>query len=393
MGILSQYRVLDFGRYIAGPYCGALLAEFGADVIRIEKCDGSEDRFVTPVASDGAGSMFLQMNRNKRGITLNPMKPEGREVMARLVATADVVVANMPDQGLEAMGLDYPSLTNIQPDIILTKISSFGSTGPYADRLGFDGLGQAMSGAAYLSGQDGRPAKSIATYVDFSTAMMAAFGTVLALKERAETGRGQVVEGNLLASALTTMSGYLLEEAVAATGREGSGNRSQAAAPSDIIPTKDGWFMTQVVGNQIFARWCDLIGHPELRSDERFATDELRAHHGEFLSELAREHAATMTTAEVLSAYATANVPAGPVLSPAGVLADPHVKAAGYFEEMAVPGLPDMAPIARAPIRLSESAGAIHCPAPKLGEHTDEILKELGFSGAELARFREGRVI
>ena len=144
--VLEGIRVLDFGRYIAGPYCATLLADLGADVIRIEKVDGSEDRFVSPVTKTGDGAMFLQLGRNKRGLTLNPMKPEGREIVKKLVATADVVVANLPPDTLSAMGLDYESLTQIKPDIILTMISAFGRGGPYSNRVGFDGLGQAMSG-------------------------------------------------------------------------------------------------------------------------------------------------------------------------------------------------------------------------------------------------------
>src|SRR5258708_5847528 len=152
VGVLEGVRVLDFGRYIAGPYCATLLAEFGAEVIRVEKLDGSEDRFVAPVGEGGEGALFLQINRNKKCITLNPMKPEGQEVMRRLVATAHVVVANLPPQTLQAMKLDYESLKAIKPDIILTTATAVGGPGPWSDRVGFDGVGQVMSGAVSLPG-------------------------------------------------------------------------------------------------------------------------------------------------------------------------------------------------------------------------------------------------
>ena len=145
--VLDAIRVLDFGRYIAGPFCAALLADLGADVIRVEKVRGSEDRFVIPLNEAGDGAMFMQVNRNKRGLTLNPMKPDGREVVRRLVATADVVVANLPDSALTAMGLDYRSLAAVRPDVILTSVSAFGAGGPLSGKLGFDGIGQAMSSA------------------------------------------------------------------------------------------------------------------------------------------------------------------------------------------------------------------------------------------------------
>src|SRR5215470_16878992 len=156
-GVLAGVRVLDFGRYIAGPYCAAMLAEFGAEVIRIEKREGSEDRFVAPVGEDGTGALFLQMNRDKLSLTLDPMTPEGQEIVRRLVRTADVVVANLPARTLAAMGLDYESLAAVKPDIILTTSSAYGAEGPYAERVGFDGVGQVMSGAVYMTGEPDRP--------------------------------------------------------------------------------------------------------------------------------------------------------------------------------------------------------------------------------------------
>ena len=201
-GVLEGIRVLDFGRYIAGPYCAALLAEQGAEVIRIEKREGSEDRFQAPVAETGEGALFLQMNRNKLGLTLDPMRPEGQEVVRRLVATADVVVANLPPQTLAAMKLDYASLTAVKPDIILTTVTAYGRGGPYSDRVGFDGIGQVMSGAVYMTGAGDPPYRAGVAWVDFGTAFLSAFGTLAALIERGKTGRGQKVEGALLRTAV-----------------------------------------------------------------------------------------------------------------------------------------------------------------------------------------------
>src|SRR5438046_1867280 len=193
-GVLDGVRVLDFGRYIAGPYCAALLAEHGAEVIRIEKRQGSEDRYQAPVAATGEGALFLQMNRNKLGLTLDPMLPEGQEVVRKLVATADVVVANLPPQTLEAMKLDYASLSAVKPDIILTTVTAYGRGGPYSERVGFDGIGQVMSGAVYMTGEGDQPYRAQVPWVDFSTALHCAFGTMIALTARNATGKGQVVE-------------------------------------------------------------------------------------------------------------------------------------------------------------------------------------------------------
>ena len=216
--LLEGVRVLDFGRYIAGPYCAALLGDLGAEVIRVEKRDGSEDRFVQPVvpgaaAGDGGeGAMYLQMNRNKRGLTLDPMSEKGREVVKKLAATADVVVANLPPATLKAMGLDYESLKAVKPDIILTTVSAFGHGGPYSERTGFDGVTQSMVGASYLTGHPDEPMKSYAPWVDFGTASLSAFGTMAALMERARSGEGQMVEGSLLSTALSFFNFHLIEQ-------------------------------------------------------------------------------------------------------------------------------------------------------------------------------------
>src|SRR5262245_58096621 len=214
-GVLHGIRVLDFGRYIAGPYCAALLAEQGAEVIRVEKRgEGSEDRVQAPITQGGDGGLFMQMNRNKLGITLDPMKGEGREIAHKLVATADVVIANLPPQTLQAMRLDYDSLKTVKPDIILTTATAYGRGGPYSDRVGFDGIGQVMCGAAYLTGDDeDSPVRFQAPWVDFGTALHCAFGTMAALMHRKATGRGQWVEGALLGTALTVANSALIEQA------------------------------------------------------------------------------------------------------------------------------------------------------------------------------------
>ena len=170
-GVLEGIRVLDFGRYIAGPFCGTMLGDLGAEVIRIEKLEGSEDRWVTPVAEGGEGAMFLQMGRNKLSLTLNPMKPAGREIVSKLVAVSDVVIANLPYEDLQKMGIDYETISAINPRIILATTSTFGSEGPYATRVGFDTIGQAMSGAMHLSGDGKVPTRANAPFVDFGTAL------------------------------------------------------------------------------------------------------------------------------------------------------------------------------------------------------------------------------
>lgn len=390
-GVLSGIRVLDFGRYIAGPYCATLLAEFGADVIRIEKRAGGEDRFQAPLTEAQDGGLFMQMNRNKRGMTLDPMTPAGQGVVRRLVQSADVVVANLPPQTLAAMKLDYDSLAAIKPDIILTMVTAYGRGGPYSDRVGFDGIGQVMSGAAYMTSEgDGeQPYRFQAPWVDFGTALHCAYGTAMALMARQQTGRGQVVEGALLATALTIGNGLLIEQGVLGVNRAPTGNRGQTAAPVDIYKTRDGWILVQIIGQPLYRRWASLMGEDQWLTDRRFKDDISRGEHGTVISERMGRWCAERTSAEALEILGKAMLPAGPVLKPQQALDDPHVQAMQFFQDVDYPGLPRPAPLARTPVRLSDTPASIRHRAPTLGEHTDAILAQLGYDEAEIAALRE----
>ncbi len=388
--VLEGIRVLDFGRYIAGPYCAALLADMGAEVIRIEKREGSEDRTLIPVmhepdGSPGAGALFLQMNRNKKGLTLDPAHPKGRDVVKRLIKTADVVVVNLPPQTLRHLGLDWESVHAITPRTIVTTASAFGSGGPYEERLGFDGVAQGMSGAVSMAGTPEPPVRAAASWVDFGTASLAAFGTMTALFAREKTGRGQHVEGALLRTAVTFMSQTLVEQAVLKKDRVATLNRGQTAGPSDIFKCKDGWITILVNGNPLFKRIAKMMGEEAWLTDPRFATDEARGDNGEMLSARCAKWCEARTVAEALAQLEAAKVPAGPILSPQQLLDDPHVKAANYFAEITYPGLTGKARIPATPITLSETPGTVRHAPPELGQHTDEILTALGLTKAEIA--------
>jgi crotonobetainyl-CoA:carnitine CoA-transferase CaiB-like acyl-CoA transferase len=393
-GVLTGVRVLDFGRYIAGPFCATMLGDMGAEVIRVERVEGSEDRFLASVAETGEGGTFLQIARNKRGMTLDPMKPEAREVVRRLVARADVVVANLPASTLAQMGIDYETLRAIKADIILTHVSAFGNSGPYAERVGFDLLGQAMSGMMFLSGTEDSPVRSQVPYVDYSTALLAAFGTLAALMARQQTGQGQIVEAALLSSAIALNNSFLIEEGVLGLGRKPHGNRGHHHAPNDVYRTRDGHIITMVVGNPLFRRWARLMGEEERwLGDERFSSDLERGRHGELISRRMAEWCAGRTSEQAVRELEAARIPAGPVYSPAQVLADPHVKARELFKYTDFPGLPRPAPLADTPVRLSGTPGGIRSRPPTLGEHTEEIMGELGFAAAEIAGLREAGAI
>jgi crotonobetainyl-CoA:carnitine CoA-transferase CaiB-like acyl-CoA transferase len=395
--VLDGIRVLDFGRYIAGPYCATLLGDMGADVIRVERpVIGSEDRWVSPVAEGGEGALFMQVNRNKRCLTVNPKMPEGRQIVRKLVRRADVVVANLPPQTLQETGLDYPTLRATKEDIILTTVSAFGHGGPYSHRVGFDGIAQAMSGAMYLSGTPEEPCRLYYPWVDFTTAILTAFGTMAALYEREKTGRGQQVEGSLLQSALNTANGTLIEQALLQVDRVASRNRGQTGAPADCFRTRDGWVQVLTIGQPQFERWVGLMGDSESEcwlEDPRFKDDISRGNHGEIISERMQRWCAERTTEACLRELEAAKLPAGVVYSPQQALDDPHVRAMGFMKPVDYPGLTKPAPVADTPVRLSATPGGIRSRAPKLGEHTDEILREIGYADADIARLRADSVV
>jgi len=394
---LHGLKVIDFGRYIAGPYCAALLADLGADVIRVEKREGREDRTLVSLAenADGSpreGAMFLQMNRNKRSLVLDPMHEKGREVVKRLVQGADVVIANLPGETLKAMGLDYDSISAINPRTVVGVVSAFGLEGPYASRVGFDGVAQAMSGATYFSGMEDQPVRCSAPYVDFGTASFLAFGVMAALRARDETGRGQLVEGSLLRTALTYFSPTLIEEEVLKIDRKPTLNRSQTAGPSDIFRTLDGWITVAVNGDPLFRRICKLIGAPEWIEDSRFTSDKARGDNGEIISERLAQWCASKTSEDAVAAFEKARVPAGPVYRPRQTLADPHVQASALFTTVDFPGI-GKAPVAATPVKLHATPGSVRMRPPVLGEHTDEVLGELGYSASEITALKRSGAV
>lgn len=389
--ILSDIRVLDFGRYIAGPWCAALLADFGADVIRVDKIGGGEDRDVIPIGDQNGGAIYQQVNRNKRSICL-ANKGENRDVLlSSLIRSADVVVANLPEKALLSLGIDYGSLTVIKPDIILTSMSAFGSTGPFAEKVGFDVVGQAMSGAMFLSG-DTVPMRSSMSWVDYSTAVLAAFGTVLAIMERQQSGKGQEVKTSLLGSAMMASNPYLIEECRTHIGRSRMANKSQVAAPADMFETIDGYIVMQAIGNPMFERWAKLVGEDELISDPRFSSDNKRADHAEMLSAKMQNWCQQRTTRDVLAQLEKVKLPCAEVLSPKGVLAHPHIMAGRFFfdhfrdAEITVP-------LSSTPVELTRTPGQLNAEAPQLGQHTRQILQELGFDENKILQLFEQGIV
>jgi len=390
---LAGIRVLDFGRYIAGPYCAMLLADFGAQVIRIERREGGEDRYVAPLTDRGEGPMFIGFNRNKRGMTLDPGHPNSSEIKRRLIARTDVVIANLPLDVLTRLGIDYESLSAIKSDIILSRISAFGHEGPYTNRVGFDSIIQAMSGAMILTGFPGPPIRSVISFEDFGTALHAAFGIMVALYERERTGRGQIVDASLLATGVTFMQALLAERYVLDIVRRQQGNTGFHVAPNDVYRTKDGWIMVQTMGGPMFKRWARQIGREDLIDDPRCVDDITRANNHELITEAMNEWISALTTEEATRLLEEARIPCGKVYQLSEVFDDQQVIARGLFKYLDYPGSAKKVPVANTPVQLSQTSGEIRQRAPVLGEHTDEILRELDFTAEEIAGFRNDGIV
>lgn len=370
-----------------------LLADMGADVIRIDRRHGSEDRYLAPVAATGEGTGFLSLNRNKRSLTLDLGKPEAAEIVHRLVKTADVVVANLPLEILKKIGLDYEALKAIRPDIILARISTFGPEGPYANRVGFDAVAQAMTGAMSLMGFPGAPVRSVVPFEDYGTALHTAFGVMAALYHRSRTGEGQIVDGSLLATGITFMQNILAERQVLGIERRQTGNRSFYAGPGDCYRTTDGWIMISIVGNEMFARWARLVGREEFIADPRFKHDQGRADNHEPITEAMSAWLASSTSANAIAELERARIPAGPVLDPGQVLEDAQVKARKLLQPHEFPGARGPVPLAAPAVQLSKTPPEIRRRAPMVGEHTNEVLRELGYSEEDISRLRNAQAV
>ena len=315
------------------------------------------------------------------------------EIVQRLVRSADVVVVNLPIDVMTKLKLDYESLKAIKDDIILVMASAFGPDGPYAKRVGFDGIAQAMSGAMSLTGFPDAPVRSIVSWVDYGTALHAAFGAMAALYHRAQTGQGQLIDVSLLATSITFMTPLLMERATMGIRRVRQGNSGYYSAPSDSYHTRDGWILVPTIGDWMFKRWAQLMGREDLIDDPRFKDDISRGNNYQLLNDVMSQWCAARTRSEAIAALEKARIPCGPVNELDETLADPQVHARGLLQEREFPGGSQPIPLSSPAARLSETPADIRRRAPKLGEHTEEVLRKLGFSAAEIATFRSAGAV
>ncbi|MFC2041375.1 CaiB/BaiF CoA transferase family protein, partial [Chloroflexota bacterium] len=340
-GVLHGVRVLDISRYRAGPTCGQILADMGAEVIRIERPGGEDDGRLKPFAGDK--SFYLMFTcRNKKDITLNLREPKGRELLTDLVKRSDVVIENFGPDVNKRLGLDYESLKKVKNDIIVTSVSGFGQYGPYASKLCFDVIAQAMSGFMWVTGfpQD-VPMKAGVSFVDTATGYYGALGTIFALYHHERTGEGQLVDVGLLDTAVSFMETYIAEYELANEVHPQVGNSHTYVGPFDAYQAKDGYFVIQIVGSAIWRRFLRMMGREELADDPRFETDYERAQpeNRQFFAEWLNEWAADKTIAEVVEQFNQAGVPCGPVNTIPQVAADSHIRTREMIVEVEHPGV------------------------------------------------------
>jgi len=396
MSALSHVRVLDLTRFLAGPFCTTMLADMGADVVKVEAPrGGDEGRYGYPPV-DGVPVFFQALNRNKRGITLDLRKDEGRTILRRLLPHFDVLVENFAGGTLARWGLAPEALCREHPRLIVASLSGFGQTGPWRDRPSYDIITQAASGFMSLTGFPGQPpTRGGGSLGDYVQGLFGAIAVLGALVARDRTGRGQALDVSSQDAMFSLLDQW--PSIFAASGRlpRQVGNRHLAAVPYDAYQARDGWLVIAVASNKLFRQLCQAIGRPELGADPRFRGVAARLEHGDEINEIVSAWVAARSVDEVLAILGPdgAGVPCSPVYTVDQLIDHPQLNARGMIERVAHPKLGTML-ASGVVIKMSDTPGSVRTLGPELGQHTDEVLTSLlGLSADDLARLRTDQVI
>lgn len=384
---LSRLRVLDLTRVRAGPVCARHFADFGADVIKIETT-GEED-----LGGARHGSDFQNLHRNKRSITLDLKAEQGIALFRRLVRTADVVIENYRPDVKDRLGIDYASLRAVNPRIVLASISGFGQDGPYRERPGFDQIAQGLCGLMSVTGFPGQgPLRAGAAVADVTAGLLAALGILTALQEREVTGEGQWVQSNLLQAGITLLDFQAARYTMSGEVPPQVGNDHPTSMPTSAYRTADGHINVAASGTAIWKRLCEAIGRPELVNDARFARAEDRARHRAALADELNAALSQDSSAHWVERLNAAGVPCGPIHAMNEVFDDPQVRHLKASAPVQHPTLGTLN-LLNQPISLSRTPAALLTATPERGEHTDEVLGELGLASHEIAALRQSGVV
>ena len=381
---LSGTRVIDFTQAMAAPYCTMNLADMGADVIKLEPPgEGEPTRQLGAAQKHGHSATFMTMNRGKRGLAVDLKRPEGVEIVKRLAKTADVFVQNYRPGVAERLGLGWDALSRVNPRLVYCAVSGFGGTGPYASRGGYDLIAQGMSGVMSVTGdEDGAPAKSGVPLSDLSAGLFSAYGILCALEHRDRTGEGQLVDTSLLEAAMALTIWESAEYWVTGEAPRALGSAHRLSAPYQALRAADGYFTVGANNDRLFEGLCRALGRTDLAKDSRFAAGKARQANRKALIDEIERTTFTETRAFWLERCDKEGVPAGPINNYAEALADPHTLARKMVVDLVHPGAGPIKALG-VPVKLSETPGAVDRAAPLLGQHTEELLIELGYSEAE----------
>jgi len=395
-GPLSGIRVVEMGTLIAGPFCGQLLGDLGAEIIKIEPPGrGDPMRDWGQVKRDGRSYWWTVIARNKKSVTLNLREPEGQRIARELIKTADVLIENFRPGTLEKWGLDWETLSSENPGLVMVRVSGYGQTGPYASRAGFGAIGEAMGGLRYITGYPDRPSTRIGLSIgDSLTATFGALGCLAALRQRDATGKGQIVDSALYESVLAMTESLVPEYCGEGHQRQRSGATLPKIAPSNIYKCRDGDSVL-IAANQdtVFLRLCDAMGTPELSEDPKFSGHVARGEHQAEIDDLVAEWVSLQDAEDLLETLEAAGVPAGRVYQVKDMISDPHFAARDALIDVETPGM-GLVKMQNIVPKLSETPGGVHSPAPELGQHTEDVLsQELELSADQLKILREQNVI
>jgi crotonobetainyl-CoA:carnitine CoA-transferase CaiB-like acyl-CoA transferase len=393
-GVLSGIRVLDLTRNIAGPYCAMILGDLGAEVIKVERPGAGDDvREWRPPAWHGISTTFLAFNRNKKSVAVDLDRDEGRDVVLRLARRSDVLLESFRRGSLARRGLDYRRISGENPRIVYCTITGFGTVGPHKDRPGYDPVLQAYSGIMSLTGEPGgRPLRTGPSIVDNGTGMWSALGVVCALLARERTGRGAHVETSLLDTGVTWIGYYLLGYLATGCVPGPVGTTAAMIAPYEGFATAEGYLQLAAGNTRIWLRLCDVLGLPALPDDPRFRTNADRVVHRDELHEILEARFRTNTAAHWEEVLLAQDVPCSRVRTVADVAGDPQVAALGLLAPVAHPAIPNFQMV-DLPIKIDGRRAAAQAAPPAVGEHTDEVLRDLGYSAADVAALREAGAV